>query len=43
MLVVRRYRNDDISRSRFITCVPTLFSDNVYEPSHVNFNQVNLK
>lgn len=43
MLVVRRYRNYDISQARFITCVPKLFSDIVYEPSHVNFNQVNFK
>lgn len=43
MLVVRRYKNNTKSSPRSIDCVPPLFSENIYEPSFVDFNLVSAR
>lgn len=42
MLVVRRYKNDNNSPDRFLTSVPALFNDNIYDPNFADFNQVSI-
>lgn len=40
MLVVRKFKNDNETRPRFIS-VPILFRDIIYEPRHSDIIQVN--
>lgn len=38
--VIRRYKSDNKSPARFVTCIPALFDDNIYEPNYADMSQV---
>jgi len=40
ILVVRRYKSDDKSEPQSFMCVPSLLSDNVYEPDSTDIYMV---
>lgn len=41
--VFRRYKSDNKSAPRYISCVTTLLNNKIYEPSHSDISEVNIK
>lgn len=41
--VFRRYKSDDKSAPRYLSCVTTLLNNKIYEPSHLDISEVKIK
>jgi hypothetical protein len=38
--VIRRYKCDEKSSARSVTCIPALFDNNIYDPNYADMSQV---
>lgn len=41
--VFRRYKSDDKSAPRYLSCVTTLLNNKMYEPSYSDISEVNIE